>query len=261
MGQLEKYGLYVLCLVIFLILGVTIWGGGDAPAPGQRTPAVAMHAPGGGTPSGGAATGDDRTGRRAERADRATAGAGGDLLDSLLQPMPQPKPPAKAKDPGPAVPAVAGDSVAQPKDANAAAGGGAAAAPAPSTRTYTVRRGDTFDGIAKRELGDANRRAEIAALNPGVDPKRIQPGQQIVLPTSAATAVPAATTAAPAKGDDTLRRAGAYRVYTVRDGDTLGAIARRELGSLRRLDDLRSLNPDVDPRLLRVGQKIKLPLE
>ncbi len=27
MGQLERYGLYVLCLVIFLILGVAIWGG------------------------------------------------------------------------------------------------------------------------------------------------------------------------------------------------------------------------------------------
>ena len=26
MGQLEKYGLYVMCLVIFLILGVTLWG-------------------------------------------------------------------------------------------------------------------------------------------------------------------------------------------------------------------------------------------
>ncbi len=26
MGQLEKYGLYVLCLLIFLILGVTLWG-------------------------------------------------------------------------------------------------------------------------------------------------------------------------------------------------------------------------------------------
>ena len=26
MGQLERYGLYVLCLVIFLILGVAIWG-------------------------------------------------------------------------------------------------------------------------------------------------------------------------------------------------------------------------------------------
>ena len=30
MGQLEKYGLYVLCLVIFLILGVAMWG--DPPS-------------------------------------------------------------------------------------------------------------------------------------------------------------------------------------------------------------------------------------
>ena len=34
MGQLEKYGLYVMCLVIFLILGVTLWG---EPANATRT--------------------------------------------------------------------------------------------------------------------------------------------------------------------------------------------------------------------------------
>ena len=32
MGQLERYGLYVLCLVIFLILGVAIWGGDPVAA-------------------------------------------------------------------------------------------------------------------------------------------------------------------------------------------------------------------------------------
>src|SRR5262245_54283598 len=46
MGQLEKYGLYVLCLVIFLILGVTIWGGGEVPANPGRTTSAAIHAPG-----------------------------------------------------------------------------------------------------------------------------------------------------------------------------------------------------------------------
>ena len=44
MGQLEKYGLYVLCLVIFLILGVTLWGGGDAVTPQRlRTVATKSH--------------------------------------------------------------------------------------------------------------------------------------------------------------------------------------------------------------------------
>ena len=34
MGQLERYGLYVLCIVIFLILGVALWGGDPVlPAP------------------------------------------------------------------------------------------------------------------------------------------------------------------------------------------------------------------------------------
>ena len=44
MGQLEKYGLYVMCLVIFLILGVTLWG---EPANANKTRAkkeAAMHA-------------------------------------------------------------------------------------------------------------------------------------------------------------------------------------------------------------------------
>ncbi len=31
MGQLERYGLYVLCLVIFLILGIAIWGDSSGP--------------------------------------------------------------------------------------------------------------------------------------------------------------------------------------------------------------------------------------
>ena len=46
MGQLEKYGLYVMCLVIFLILGVTLWG---EPANATRTAGreqAAMHAGG-----------------------------------------------------------------------------------------------------------------------------------------------------------------------------------------------------------------------
>ena len=32
MGQLEKYGLYVMCLVIFLILGVSLWDVREAPS-------------------------------------------------------------------------------------------------------------------------------------------------------------------------------------------------------------------------------------
>jgi LysM repeat protein len=46
--------------------------------------------------------------------------------------------------------------------------------------------------------------------------------------------------------------------YTVRAGDTMSSIAR---GAGIPLGELRSLNPDVDPRYLRVGQTIYLPAE
>jgi len=50
-------------------------------------------------------------------------------------------------------------------------------------RTYTVQRGDTLTGIALKELGSARRWREIAALNPGIDPDRIQAGQELLIPS------------------------------------------------------------------------------
>ena len=38
MGQLERYGIYVLSLIIFLILGIAIWG--DDPGAGEPTHGV-----------------------------------------------------------------------------------------------------------------------------------------------------------------------------------------------------------------------------
>jgi len=54
-------------------------------------------------------------------------------------------------------------------------------APSPPT-TYKVRRGDTLSGIAKRELGSAQRWRDIQRLNPDLDPARLRPGQILVLP-------------------------------------------------------------------------------
>lgn len=54
----------------------------------------------------------------------------------------------------------------------------------PPPRIYIVQPGDTLSGIARDELGDANRWPEIFALNGDVisNPNRITPGQVLVLP-------------------------------------------------------------------------------
>jgi LysM repeat protein len=71
--------------------------------------------------------------------------------------------------------------------------------------------------------------------------------------TAAATA-PAATTA-PTR---TARRAAARaapKVYVVRAGDTLGAIAERFDTSTAAL---RELNPDLDPSAMQVGDRVRV---
>lgn len=47
--------------------------------------------------------------------------------------------------------------------------------------------------------------------------------------------------------------------YTVRSGDTLGAIAQATLGSASRYPEIAALNGIADPNLIKVGQKLKLP--
>ncbi len=54
-------------------------------------------------------------------------------------------------------------------------------------RTYRVQPGDTFYGIAQDQLGDSSRWEELFELNKEIvhgDPKRLQVGQVLVLPTS-----------------------------------------------------------------------------
>jgi nucleoid-associated protein YgaU len=49
------------------------------------------------------------------------------------------------------------------------------------------------------------------------------------------------------------------REYTIKSGDTLEAIARAELGSGQKWNAIVAANPGLDPKALKIGQKIKLP--
>lgn len=49
------------------------------------------------------------------------------------------------------------------------------------------------------------------------------------------------------------------RTYTVKSGDTLSAIAARELGKASRWTEIATLNGIRDPRRLSVGQELRLP--
>ncbi|NLJ86506.1 MAG: LysM peptidoglycan-binding domain-containing protein [Firmicutes bacterium] len=106
----------------------------------------------------------------------------------------------------------------------------------PGSARYFISPGDTYFSIARSFNTTA---AAIEAANPGVNPNALRIGQIICVPSAVFP-----TPTCPG------------RVYTVRSGDTLFAIARTQGVSL---DALRAANPAVDPNRLSIGQLICIP--
>ncbi len=48
--------------------------------------------------------------------------------------------------------------------------------------TYTVKKGDTLYGIAKKKYNDGKQWQKIASANPGVSPSSLRVGQSITIP-------------------------------------------------------------------------------
>lgn len=149
---------------------------------------------------------------------------------------------------------------------------GAAPASAPTTKTltevapsasigreYTIKSGDTLEGIARAELGDGQRWKQIVEMNPGLDPKSLKIGRKITLPVGAAapaSATKPSTTESPS--------AGTGNSYTVQKGDTLFGIARKVYGSatdadIKRIVDANQGTLKSKDTPLKPGMKLSVP--
>ena len=125
----------------------------------------------------------------------------------------------------------------------------APAAQAPASGTYTVKPGDTLGAIAARHgvslasVLAANNLSMTSVIYPG---DKLSVGSGTGVTTASSTPAPAAP-AAPA-----APQAG---TYTVKPGDTLGAIAARHGVSLKSVLDANSLSMNS---IIRPGQKLSL---
>lgn len=141
----------------------------------------------------------------------------------------------------------------------------------PTTIPYEVKAGDNIYRIAQRYLGDGERWREIRDQNRATvgDDGQLAVGARLKIrvlepaaqPGSAAFAretprLPISDTPRPIDIGD-----GAFRTYEVRAGDILGKIAQKQLGTVKRMDEILRLNADklADADSIRVGMKIKLP--
>ncbi|TVQ63124.1 MAG: LysM domain-containing protein [Phycisphaerales bacterium] len=150
---------------------------------------------------------------------------------------------------------------------------------------YTVQNNDTLFRIAEAHYGDGHLWRALADANEGrvgsngavrvgvslVLPDMLngkpvlggwnsagtqaEPPAQASAPTPVPTPAPTPSTA-PAAGE-----ARGARTYTVQRGDTLGRIAQRELGTVRRMREIIDLNRDRidDADDIRVGMTLRLP--
>lgn len=166
-----------------------------------------------------------------------------DPIQYVTAPPSEPAPTNAAPPPiPPAQPATPVVQTAQPPALPATPDPGLA--PVASTPTeHKIVRGDTLGALAAKH-GTTVR--AIEALNPGINPNRLQVGQTVLIPPPRPK--PAATAGAGGTPDS-------GEVYTVKSGDTLLRIAR-QFGTTPR--EIRALNGLKSDRIL-VGQKLKIP--
>ncbi len=154
-----------------------------------------------------------------------------------------------------------GQKIIIPAVSGTAAAPGEAPTVSGSDRTYTVKSGDSYYTIAKKQLGSANRWKEIEKLN-GIGPEELHVGQVIKLPETSTTSSSTgfgetSTTGGTTNGSNEAPTGG--KVHVVASGETLSDISKKHFGTTTKWRDIVKANPGVDPETLKVGQKLTIP--
>jgi len=112
---------------------------------------------------------------------------------------------------------------------------------------YTVKKGESYYTIAKKQLGSSSRWREIERLN-NIPAEELRAGQVIKLPPKAdATATPG------------VPGAPGGKTHVVAKGETLGDISKLYFGTTTKWKQIVEANAGVRPENLKVGQSLAIP--
>lgn len=115
-------------------------------------------------------------------------------------------------------------------------------------RVYKVRKGDIlWNVVVKRWKLKESFCAAIARANPKVRMTRLGAGRRLEIPNPQAYF----------SGGKPVQRG--TRRYEVQVGDRLETISRAHLGKKSRWREILGVNPGLDPKKIRPGQRIRLP--
>lgn len=259
MQPIERYAVVTLLFLVVLVVVGALWDDGEVGAAGPPAEAITRAA---GAPAGSAA--GSPTGSAAPRT-TASRTTGRGL-------------PLNTREP-------AAETTRQPTEPQASrwsasganADGGGAAAPAPSStpappaggagpamgNPYASRPSGPARAPSAEELSSALRRESTRPAGGYLNPQELASAlgrgasgmESVARPAIAAAAPTAGSRSAPAPAP-----AAATRDYTIRSGDSLERIARRELGDASAVDRIASLNGLSKPYTIYAGRSLKLPV-
>jgi len=142
--------------------------------------------------------------------------------------------------------------------------------PDATVRLHRIEEGETLWAIAQRYYGDGNLHAKLAEWNKDRvgSGGTIRPGASLVIPSRAeldggdVRDVPRNTRPSDPVRADPPKPSGGQWVYVVKRGDVLSTIAQRELGTVKRMDEILRLNSDKIKSAdeIWVGLELKMPV-
>lgn len=118
---------------------------------------------------------------------------------------------------------------------------------------YTVKRGDSWWGMATKFLGSSSRRFELAEFNGKTINTMIHPGDKIKIPGKYTESTTNTTTS----GTNNSNKE--YTLYTVKRGDSWWRIAAREMGSGLKMSKLAAYNGKNIATMIHPGDVLKIP--
>lgn len=128
--------------------------------------------------------------------------------------------------------------------------------PTPAEVWHTVKDGESLWSIAAAYYNNGSRWTEIADANPGrvASGGVVRTGVKLRIPGDKARASQPTPRAPEPDADGT-------RTYTVKAGDTLGEIAQKLLGTIKRADEIIALNTGTitDADEIRQGMVLRIP--
>lgn len=135
------------------------------------------------------------------------------------------------------------------------------APPRSKARHYTVRRGESFFTISKKLFGTVRYFHDIQKANPDLEPRRLRPGQKIVIPDVPGVKVREHLLAG--REPEPPRRPKVYlaqdRIHVVAPKEILEEISLRYYKTRHKWRHILKANPGLDPKKLMPGQRIVVP--